>query len=118
MTLSSTDTLRVDVARRDQNVVITPVGTASMDLYERLAAALVEACESKPSVLVVDLEKLEFICSLGLGCLVVAHVRVRRYGGKLTLARPNAPIHDMLATTKLATLMPVYESTADALAAE
>ncbi len=115
--MQATDTLSVDVAQGDQSVVITPVGTASMDLYEGLAAALVKACELKPPVLVIDLEKLDFICSLGLGCLVVAHVRVRRYGGKMTLANPTAPIRDMLAATKLATLMPIYDSTEDALAA-
>ncbi len=114
--MSKTDALSVEVVKHDDGVVVSLVGSASMDLCERLNAALLDVCQTKPRVLVIDLARLDFICSLGLGCIVVAYLRVTKHGGKLMLANPQPTINDMLTTTKLGGLMPVCSSIEEALA--
>lgn len=111
-----TDTLKINTTHHGSGLVVSLVGSASMELCDELNTALFEACQSKPQILVVDLADLSFICSLGLGGLVAAYLRVQKYGGKLSLSRPSAAIREMLEVTKLGTLLPVYDTPAEALA--
>lgn len=114
--MPSTDELTIDIAQGEKGAVVALVGSASMELCDQLNTALLEVCQTKPRALVIDLAKLTFICSLGLGGLVAAYLRVQKYGGKLLLASPSKAIRDMLEVTKLATLLPVYDTPEEALA--
>ncbi len=112
--MSITDTLEIDVSQSDRNVVVTLAGSASMEHCDRLNTSLLEACQMGPRVLVLDLSKLSFICSLGLGGIVVAYLRVQKQGGCIALVRPLPEIRNMLAATKLGTLLPVCDSVEEA----
>ncbi len=115
--MDTTDTLKIAVEQCDAGVVIYLSGSASMDLCDKLNQALLDANESKPAKMVIDLENLEFICSLGLGGLVAAYLRARKHNGVLCLASPSGAIREMLEVTKLAALLPVYDTPAAAFAA-
>jgi len=115
--MDTTDTLKIAVERRDDGVVVYLSGSASMDLCDKLNRALLDANESKPAKIVIDLKNLEFICSLGLGGLVAAYLRARKHNGTLCLASPSSTIRNMLEVTKLAALLPVYETAEAAFAA-
>lgn len=110
------DKLTTEVVQLERGVLVTPVGSASMDLCDRLQASLEKACQMRPRVLVIDLSRLDFICSLGLGGIVVAFLRMHKSDGRLALARPSPAIREILATTRLGTLMPIYDSVEEALA--
>ena len=49
----------------------------------------------------LNLEKLDFLDSAGLGELVRAHVAVRSHGGQLTLVNPSKNVHQLLQVTKV-----------------
>ena len=66
-------------------------------------------------ILVIDLSELNFICSLGLGSIVAAYLRARKLGMPTRLVGPRPEVMDVLALTKLDTLMPVYGTVGDAV---
>ena len=113
--MSGPDTLNIDVSTADGSVVVKLRGSASMENCEQLNSALLEACESKPNLLVVDLALLDFVCSLGLGGLVTVHVYMQKYGGRFALASPNKAIREMLEVTKLDSLLAIYDTPDEAL---
>jgi len=114
--MNATDALTISTTQKGNGVVVQLVGSASMELCDRLNEALYAACESRPRVLVVDLSRLDFICSLGLGGLVAAYLRVQKYGGALLLASPAESIREMLQVTKLGQILPMFDTPAEALA--
>ena len=111
------DQLEIETTSRREGVVVSLRGSASMELCERLNDALFGACESHPKRLVIDLTDLRFICSLGLGSIVAAYLRLQKAGGRLLLASPNEAIREMLGVTRLDTLLPVFDDVATALSA-
>jgi anti-sigma B factor antagonist len=50
---------------------------------------------------VVDLEKVEWMSSCGIGCLIAAYTSVRREGGSLALRGPNDRVLAALEVTDL-----------------
>jgi len=110
------DALSISTTQEGNGVVVTLAGSASMELCEQLNEALFDACQQRPQALVIDMSGLTFICSLGLGGLVAAYLRVQKHGGKLLLANPAESIRDMLKVTRLGQLLPVYDSPREALA--
>lgn len=113
MTAESLDT---EVKTAEGGIIVSLRGSASMELCDKLNETLLEACRRKPATLVLDLSGLTFICSLGLGGLIAAYLRVKRYGGQMALVSPNDEIREMLKLTKLGTILMVYESAQEALA--
>ena len=67
-------------------------------------------------VVVVDLDRVEFIDSSGLGALVRARRKAQEHGGDVVLAGADEQVREVLALTNLADLFPVYPSVAEAVA--
>ena len=65
----------------------------------------------------LDLSGLEFICSVGLGAIVTAHVGCARRQGGVRLACPSSEITHLLWVARLTDLLPVHESVEAAVAA-
>ena len=107
--------LQIEAATSGETMVCRLAGSATMDTCEQLNEELSRAAENKPALLVIDLERLEFICSLGLGAIVTAYLRARRYGGRLCLTAPQPAVRELIEMTKLAVLFPVCESVEEAL---
>ncbi len=76
-------------------------GAAAIDLKMNLAAG------SSKKVL-VDLEKVSFIGSMGLRTLIVPARAVKSKGGKMAIYGPNALVTEILKTSGLDTVVPVY----------
>ena len=68
--------------------------------------------------LVFDLGGVTHIDSTGIGFLIAIYTSiVKEDGGKFVLASPNHRVREVLELTKLLTILPVYDSEAQALAA-
>lgn len=65
---------------------------------------------------VVDLGKVRFMNSSGLGMLIRALTTVRNAGGDLRLSRVAKNIESLLVITRLITVFKHYEKTDDAIA--
>jgi anti-sigma B factor antagonist len=66
--------------------------------------------------IVVDLGKVSYMDSAGLGALVHAYATTKNGGGTLKLMRVTKRLNDLLTITKLVTVFDTYDSEAEALA--
>lgn len=66
--------------------------------------------------LVLDLGKVSWVNSTGLGILIAGHSTVKREGGEMKLVGVNKRIDQIFMVTKLHTIFESFESEADALA--
>lgn len=82
---------------RDADVVTVALqGEVDVLNVDQVRIALVEALEARPRALVVDLEKLSFIDSTGLGAIIFGFQRARDEGVEFCLARPTRGVHQIL----------------------
>ena len=65
---------------------------------------------------VVDLRKVEWMSSVGLGMLISALTTVRNNGGELKLANITQGIHNLLTITRLVTIFEAHDSLDEAIA--
>jgi anti-sigma B factor antagonist len=70
--------------------------------------------QSKKKV-VIDLSKVEWMNSTGLGILISGLTTLRNNGGELKLARVTEKIESLLTITKLITVFDNYDSVEEAL---
>ena len=71
---------------------------------------------SKKAVL-VDMQNLSFVGSLGLRSLVIPARTIKSRGGKIVLFGPNENIEKVLKTSGIDTLIPIFHDLQAALAA-
>ncbi|MEM1245053.1 MAG: STAS domain-containing protein [Acidobacteriota bacterium] len=83
-----------------------------------LAEAFKRALSEDVGHVLVDLEKINYIDSTGIGELVGYLVRFQDQKRKLILIRPNEKILRLLDIAHVADLFPIYDDVEAALAAE
>ena len=69
------------------------------------------------SKIVIDLCSVDYIDSGGLGILIALHIAANTRGGDIKLVSPSERVQRVLGETKLNTVLSIYESVDDALAA-
>lgn len=72
--------------------------------------------DSKQAVL-VDMQKVTFLGSMGLRALMAPARAIKSRGGKMVLFGPNEMIEKVLKTSGIETLIPVHHTLQSALAA-
>lgn len=65
--------------------------------------------------IVVDLSKVKFMNSSGLGMLISGFTSMKNGGGKLVLARATEKINSLLVITKLITIFDNFDAVDDAV---
>jgi anti-anti-sigma factor len=111
------DTFTVDIDKRDNGVVAHLRGNASNNQANILHEALAGILQDRPSPVVIDVDALDFIASAALAELINFRQNLRVYGGRLRLAGARDQIADVLRTTHLADLFPMFRNADDALGA-
>jgi anti-sigma B factor antagonist len=111
------------------NLKLTPrslrEGVASLDLEGEvdvftapsLRQAIMDQAENGSKQLLVNLEKVEYLDSTGLGILIGGNKRLAEAGGALLLVGPSARIRRLFEITQLNTILRIFDNEADALAA-
>jgi serine/threonine-protein kinase RsbW len=99
--------LDLTLAERGQAAVITLIGSADMAEANELAALLDQAIEKGAVQLVLDLSRLEFTSSMGLGVLIRAQNRCGSHGGQIRFVQPQDAVLRVLKTTRLDQLFPI-----------
>ena len=105
-------------ARTDGPFQIIAVG-GEIDVYTapRLREAIVAAIDDGHTRLVVDVEKVEFLDSTGLGVLVGALKKVRADGGTLDIVCTQERILKIFDITGLDKVFGLHDSVSAAIAA-
>jgi anti-sigma B factor antagonist len=91
--------------------------TGSLDIATSptVRASLVEASERGDHKLIVDLTKVDFLDSTGLGALIGAQRRAKEFGGDVRLVVKEGQILRLLRITGLLKVLAVYPTLDDAV---
>ncbi|MDY7009587.1 MAG: STAS domain-containing protein [Planctomycetota bacterium] len=106
---------RMNITRCENAVVLAIAGSVSMTDAQRLQEKLEELAAERVSVIVLDLKEMDFICSVGLGAIIVGHLKCRHHSGKVRLVSPVPSVRELLETTRLTKLFDIYDSVEEAL---
>jgi anti-sigma B factor antagonist len=90
-------------------------GSLDLATSPTVRASLIEASERGNHTLVVDLSKLEFLDSTGLGALIGAQRRAKEYDGDVRLVAAEGQILRLLRITGLLKVFSVYPTLVDAM---
>lgn len=103
--------------RRNSSILVLDLegniklGEGSKELHERIRR-LMESGEKK---ILLNLAKVAYIDSSGLGELVAGYTTVQRNGGEMKLVHLTERITELMVITKLLTVFDVYENEEEAI---
>jgi anti-anti-sigma factor len=72
----------------DDRTVVSVRGDFDLQVAERVVAELEKVEEGEPALLVIDLSRLSFMDSSGMGVIAAAQARAVEGGRRLVLVRP------------------------------
>lgn len=101
----------------DSTICIDPEGEVDIYTSPLLREALLDAFEGGAKQIVLNLRRVDYFDSTGLGILVGGVRRMREAGGMLRLCEPQPRVTRLLHVTDLDTIMDIYPSEQEALAA-
>jgi len=113
----ASDQLSIDIAQDSPPGagILTLRGTLDMATSPLLRNALREAAQSGKDAIVVDLTRVEYIDSTGLGSLIGAQRRARERSGSVRLVVKEGPLSRLFNITGLVRVFGVYPTVNDAL---
>ena len=115
MPIAGNRPLRLDITRRDDAAVVKVSGSVTISQAERLRETLEQLAAERVPVMVLDLEAMDFICSLGLGAVISGHLKCRHHRGQIKLVKPVPAVRELLETTRLTKLFGIHDSVQEAL---
>ena len=89
----------------EEEAVISVIGELDFSTAPRLREQILELLKGNTSNLVIDLSRMEFVDSSGLGVLVAAMKRIRERNGRLMLRSPSANTSKVLQVSGLDKLL-------------
>lgn len=108
--------ITIDVIERDSASVLAVTGEVDLQSAPHLANALEQARVAGASIIVVDLSRVDFLDSSGLGVLVTANRDIQAGGASLRIVRPRPAINKVLTLTRLTDVIDTFDSVDEALA--
>ncbi len=99
----------INSSKLPKNVVVfKPSGRLDAESYYGVRNEVMALANTKPDVLVMDLENIDFIDSRGLGLLVTILKTMRVMGGKLVLCSVGEQVQILLKLTSTESLFETY----------
>lgn len=109
--------LSLETRTEGDRTVIEVGGEVDVYTAPKLREQIIALVEAGHYHLVVDMERVEFLDSTGLGVLVGGLKRVRAHDGSLALVCTQERILKIFRITGLTKVFPIHASVADALTA-
>ncbi len=107
--------LSIHVHQVDGIPVFELIGSLDLATSPSVRAALTDASERGDHRLIVDLHKIDFLDSTGLGALIGAQRRAREFEGEVRLVAKEGQILRLLRITGLLRVFAVYPTLEDAV---
>ena len=92
----------------ETTTLIAPVGDVDVYTSPQLREHLLAVAEAEPQELLVDLRRVDFIDSTGLGVLVIALKRQNAHGGKFGIVCDSPTVLKTLSLTGLDKVFSVH----------
>ena len=106
--------LQVRVFKKSEVIWIEIGGEIEMSNAPQLREILLDSCSGACPRLVVDLTRVPFIDSTGIGTLVIGLKRAREKGGTFALFAPQPRVRRVFEISGLMTAFSVFEAPDDA----
>lgn len=106
----------MEVTAVDSGAVLTLAGEIDMTSAPQLRQQLADLFGQGVRTIVVDLSRVTFLDSSGLGALVAAHHELAGDGGRLKLAAATPQVQKILQITRLGNVLSLYDSVEQARA--
>jgi anti-sigma B factor antagonist len=88
------------------------VGDSDTDLFR---ASVADFIEQGNKCLVINLSKVNYMNSSGIGSIISAHTTYAKNGGLVKLTGLNSNVHNLFVVTKLIDIFDVYETMDEAI---
>ena len=111
------DSLAFSVTREAGYAVLSVAGNVDAGTEQRFRDALTSVLAHGVPRIIVDLSRVAFMSSAGIGVLMGVRRVLADAGGSLVLASPHGEVAQVLSITGVAGVIPVTASLADAVAA-
>jgi anti-sigma B factor antagonist len=108
--------LDLNVRKEGEHAILEVAGEIDVYTAPKLREKLIELVSDGSHNIVVDLEKVDFLDSTGLGVLVGGLKRVRNHDGSLQLVCTQEKILKIFRITGLTKVFPIHGSVQDAIA--
>ena len=113
---TGTDSLAFSVSRGAGHAVLSVTGNIDAGTEQWFRDALTSVLAHGVPRIVVDLSRVAFMSSAGIGVLMGVRRVLADAGGSLVLAAPHGEVAQVLSITGVAEVIPVAASVADAVA--
>ena len=84
-----------------RSVLIRMRGDLDLQVVEQVTEELTRVEADRPELLVIDLSRLSFMDSSGMGAIAAAHVRALESGRRFAIVRPPAGVRQAFDRTRL-----------------
>ncbi len=108
--------LEMDVREVGSAAVVHVSGSVDMSDAEKMRVTLEDLAAKPTALIVLDLSDMDFICSVGLGAIISAHLKCRHHQGRICLVNPKPAVRELLETTRLTKLFDIYQTVEEATA--
>ena len=108
----------MEIKRRDVGEIIVFDITGEIDLYNapEIKEKIKEEMNKNKVNIIINLDKVTYIDSSGIGVLISSLSNLKKVGGALKLINVYASVRKVFELTKLTSFFDIYDSEADALA--
>ena len=108
--------MQISIEKREGQVaVVTPEGRLDLASASEFKQVLNDAVKAGDKIIVVDLSKVPFVDSSGLGALISGMKATRLAGGDLRIAQVGEQARLILELTTLDKVMKLYPTVEEAL---
>jgi anti-sigma B factor antagonist len=87
-------------------------GDLDLQVVDQVSEAMTRIESDEPELLVIDLRRLTFMDSTGMGVIAAAHIRARDAGRRFAIVRPPAGVRQAFDRTKLDQVITVADDLA------
>lgn len=108
-----TDTL-VQPPSCEDHATLAPYGDLDLATAPQLRQDIVDASERGSTLVVLDLQRVDFLDSVALSVIIGGHKRLQHNGRRLHLAAPRAIVRRVLGLTRVDSVIPTYDTVAEA----
>ena len=95
--------------------LINVFGEVSFENHSEFRESMLRNIQGDESIIIIDMENLTYLSSMGLGVIVKAYSESKRQGKKLVLSSLQDNIKKLFTITKLERIINIYKSMEEAI---
>jgi anti-sigma B factor antagonist len=107
--------MEINIKNIQDIVSLELAGKLDVDGARELKKTIINLLKSNKKLLHLNLSRINYINSLGLGVLVSIFQEIENIDGRITFAQPNKYVSELLDSTHLSQVFDIYENDTDAL---